>query len=204
MYRILTQTALAAALATSALAQAPQTTEKTQDKPASYRGILMDASCKTIQSRSATSTSKENGAAAAATSATTTATTGVSTDQAAQATATNRTTPTSDSSLKTYDGNTGGPAVKDATGAATSHERSRSADPLTDPQWIKVRDTYRDCKVTPTTSSFALMSSGQVYMIDDTNGALRQKMTSSNAGDWNAVTLTGSKKGDRIRVSSIE
>jgi hypothetical protein len=202
MYRLFPQMALTATLATFALAQAPPPKSDT-DKSASYRGILMDASCKAIQSRSITSINKESAAAAAATSATTTSTTGVSTDQAAQATATNRTTPTSNPSLKVYDGNTGGPAVKDATGAAPTGERSRAADPLTDPQWTKVRETYKDCKVTPTTSSFAIMSNGQLYMVDDTSGTLRHKMSANTSSDWAAVTLMGTKDGDRIRASSI-
>ena len=42
---------------------------------------------------------------------------------------------------------------------------------------------YKDCKVTADTSSFALMSNGRLYMIDDRNGTLRQQASSSTGGD---------------------
>lgn len=73
--------------------------------------------------------------------------------------------------------------------------------------WTSVREKYRDCRVTSNTSSFALMSNGQLYMIDDTSGQLRQRMASNTAGgssDWQSVTVMGNMQGDRISVSSIQ
>jgi hypothetical protein len=72
-------------------------------------------------------------------------------------------------------------------------------------QWTTVREKYKDCKVTSNTSSFALMSNGQLYMIDDPNGTLHEQ-ASSNTGrdDWHSVTLMGNMQGDHISVSSIQ
>jgi hypothetical protein len=239
MYRILTHTALTATLATFAFAQAPQTTdqqpaprqtETSSTAPTSsgqtYKGVLMDASCQAIQSRSAATTSSDvtrsrpaadsstatlnmprstasaAEAGKAATSATTTATTGVATDQSGQATATNRTTTIgrdteksssskSSSSVKTYDGTT-------ATG-----ERSRPAHTNPDVQWTTVREKYKDCKVSPTTTSFAIMSNGQLYMLDGASDALKQRTSSNTPSDWHRITVVGNMTGDRITVTSV-
>ena len=67
-----------------------------------------------------------------------------------------------------------------------------------------VREKYKDCKVTSSTSSFALMSNGQVYMIDDPNGTLRQQASSSTGSDWHTVSVTGNMQGDHISVSSVK
>ena len=224
MYRILTHTALTATLATFAFAQAPQTpdqqpaprqTETSSAAPASggqsYKGVLMDASCQAIQSRSTATTASDvtrsrpmprsTASAAeagnASTSATTTATTGVATDQSGQATATNRTTTIgretdkSSSSVKTYDGTT-------ATG-----ERSRSAHTNPDVQWTTVREKYKDCKVSSTTTSFAIMSNGQLYMLDGGSDALKQRTSTNTPSDWHTVTVVGNVTGDRITVTSV-
>ena len=226
MYRILTHTALTATLATFAFAQAPQTTDQ-QPAPRqtetsstaptssgqSYKGVLMDASCQAIQSRSTATTSSDvtrtrpmprstasaAEAGKASTSATTTATTGVATDQSGQATATNRTTTVgretekSSSSVRTYDGTT-----SSATG-----ERSRSAHTNPDVQWTTVREKYKDCKVSPTTTSFAIISNGQLYMLDGASDALKQRTSSNTPSDWHSVTVVGNMTGDRITVTSV-
>ena len=82
MYRIYTQTALTATLAAFAFAQAPQTstpptTERSTAQQAaaassdtkSYRGVLMDASCKAIQDRASSSVSSDASSSNAATRA---------------------------------------------------------------------------------------------------------------------------------------
>jgi hypothetical protein len=75
--------------------------------------------------------------------------------------------------------------------------------------WTSVREKYKDCKVTPSTSSFAMMSNGQLYMVDDTAGALRQRMsantsTAATSSDFQTVTLMGTPQGDRISVTSVQ
>ena len=76
------------------------------------------------------------------------------------------------------------------------------------PAWINVRDKYRECMVKPTTSSFALMSNGKLYMLDDTSGALRQRMSSNTtagaASEFHSVTVMGTPQGDRIGVTSVQ
>jgi hypothetical protein len=68
-----------------------------------------------------------------------------------------------------------------------------------------VREKYKDCKVTPTTSSFALMSEGKLYMIDDSTGSIRERMNSAGtAREWQSLTITGTMSGDRINASSVQ
>jgi hypothetical protein len=226
----LTATLATFAFAQAPQATAQQTTPRTDTSvPASaaagqsYKGVLMDASCQAIQSHSTPTTSSNvtrSGPAAdsstatlnmprstasaaeagkASTSATTTATTGVATDQSGQATATNRTTTVgretekSSSSVKTYEGTT-----SSATG-----ERSRSAHTNPDVQWATVREKYKDCKVSPTTTSFAIMSNGQLYMLDGASDALKQRTSSNTPTDWHSVTVVGNMTGDRITVTSV-
>jgi len=85
-------------------------------------------------------------------------------------------------------------------------DRNRAAGDAAGSQWTTAREKYRDCKVTGLTSSFALLSNGTLYMIDDTSGALRQRMASDTgtATDWRTVTVMGSGNGDRITVSSVQ
>lgn len=167
------------------------------------------------------------------TSSTTTATTGVATDQSGQATATNRTTPQAErsttnsvtthtgtagsspqqslnsASVDSNVGSTAGTTVAGSTAteqAAATGERSRAVATHTSPdaQWTTVREKYKDCKVTPATTSFAIMSNGQLYMIDDSSGSLRQRMSSNASSDWHTLTVMGNMTGDRITVSSIQ
>jgi len=220
--------AFAQASQTTDQQSAPRQTEKSSTAPASgvqtYKGVLMDASCQAVQSRNTATTSSDvtrSGpadsstamsnmprstasaaeAGKAATSATTTATTGVATDQSGQATATNRTTTIgretekSSSSVKTYEGTT---SSRSATG-----ERSRSAHTNPDVQWTTVREKYKDCKVSPTTTWFAIMSNGQLYMLDGASDALKQRTSSNTPSDWHSVTVVGNMTGDRITVTSV-
>jgi hypothetical protein len=204
----------------------PRQTETSSTVPASggqtFKGVLMDASCQAIQDRSATtlssasrsrtavdaatsnmprSTASAAEAGKAATSATTTATTGVATDQSGQATATNRTTTVgretekSGSSVKIYDGKT--------SRSSAAAERSRSAHTNPDVQWTTVREKYKDCKVSPTTTSFAIMSNGQLYMLDGASDALKQRTSSNTPSDWHTVTVVGNMMSDRITVTSV-
>jgi hypothetical protein len=49
------------------------------------------------------------------------------------------------------------------------------------------------------------MSNGQLYMVDDADGMLRQRMKSSD-GSWesHSVTITGTLSGDRLSASSVQ
>ena len=71
-------------------------------------------------------------------------------------------------------------------------------------QWTTVREKYKDCKVTSNTSTFALMSNGQLYMVDDPSGTLRQQSNSNTGGDWHSVTLMGNMQGNHISVASVQ
>jgi hypothetical protein len=209
MYRILRHTAFTATLAAIALGQVPQSSTQTpsaagEQQPnleQSFRGILMDASCQAIQSRSTSSVksstsegtrsraattavggSTSNTASGGTAAATTAATTGVATDQSGQATATR----------------------EKATASAVG-ERSRSAHVNPNSQWMTVREKYKDCKVTSRTTSFALMSEGQLYMLDDDSSSLKPQTSSSAASDseWRTVNIVGKQTGDHIAVTAV-
>jgi len=105
--------------------------------------------------------------------------------------------------VTTYTGTTESAANNTAGGAGTG-ERNRSSHTNPDVHWMAAREKYKDCQVTPTTSSFAIMSNGQVYMIDDAAGSLRQRMSTNAGKDWHTVTIMGNMNGDRISVSSIQ
>ena len=128
------------------------------------------------------------------------------------------------SSVTTYSGTTGSAAANNpSTGSSTistnqgtgtgsgsaaqSGERSRAVDDAgAGNLWTTVREKYTACRITPNTSSFALMSNGQVYMLDDASGMVRQRMSSAKTGgsDWHSVSVMGTMDGSRIRVSSIQ
>jgi hypothetical protein len=96
-------------------------------------------------------------------------------------------------------------ATSTDSSATATGERSRSTDTTgAGGQWTTVRDKYKDCKVTSSTSSFALMSNGQLYMIDDPDGTLRQQASSNTGSDWHSVTVMGNMQGDHISVSSVK
>jgi len=164
-----------------------------------------------------------NSGGTAGNSATTTATTGVAKDQAGEATATATATPPADarttasasepaarrkSSITTESDRTETAATSTTTtteAPAASGERGRSTDTTgAGKQWITVRDKYKDCKVTSSTSSFALMSNGQLYMVNDPDGTLRQQANSDTGSDWHSVTVMGNLQGDHISVSSVK
>jgi len=69
---------------------------------------------------------------------------------------------------------------------------------------MTVREKYKDCKVTPSTTSFAIMSDGQLYMIDDAGGSVRQRMSSGAGSDFRTVTVMGTMNGDRLAITSIQ
>jgi hypothetical protein len=114
--------------------------------------------------------------------------------------------------VTTYGGTTGVFSSDKSGAAGTSAgaigDRSRSMDTIDGGSDMNsVRNTYRDCKVTSATSSFALMSKGQLYMIDDTSGSLRQKMSSNPGGssnDFHTVTVMGTPQGERLSVTSVQ
>jgi hypothetical protein len=152
------------------------------------------------------------------TSPQTAATTGVTSRQSGLAVTSNtnagsRAARAGDNSpVTTYSGPTAS-AGSSSTQPTTTHiggtdnptgERSRSADAAA--SGTTVPEKYKDCRVTPTTMSFALMSSGRLYMIDDTNGVLRQRMSAPGVAgsDWQTVSITGDLRGDRISTSSVQ
>ena len=214
-------------------AQAPQPPNHTPPEtrtPVAYRGILMDAGCQVIQNRPAGESSGDASPSRATPSAagvTPAATVGASSPSSTDAAA-----PAAVKEAASVAENTGvnpkqsGQAVIDKTAAAsrssvtarksntpeTAHiggtddtaQRSRSAE---SPESVStdVREKYKGCLVTPATTSFALMSGGKLYMLDDTNGALRQRMSSSTgASAWHTVTINGKMSGDRISAISVK
>jgi peptidoglycan DL-endopeptidase CwlO len=179
------------------------------------------------------STTTNSGGTAA--SPATAATTGVNPNHAGQATANATTPPaehrstasaaaagaTGSSSVTTYSGPAAagsanattaqgsipsGGTVSIRSEAAATGDRSRSADTAqAGADLTTVREKYKDCKVTPTTSSFALMSEGKLYMIDDSTGSIRERMNSAGtAREWQSLTITGTMSGDRINASSVQ
>ena len=136
--------------------------------------------------------------------------TGVNPQQSGQAVI-DKTTKTQPSSVTTYSGpsvsvpKTNSPSTTHIGGADDDNvQRSRSAE-TAETVSTDVREKYKDCLVTPTTTSFALMSNGQLYMVDDTAGALRQRMSSSTgASAWHTVTITGKMNGDRISAIAVK
>ena len=99
-----------------------------------------------------------------------------------------------------------GTGVTTGSDVAGTGDRNRAAADAAGSQWTTAREKYRDCRVTGMTSSFALLSNGTLYMIDDTSGAVRQRMASDTgtAIDWRTVTLMGTANGDRITVNSVQ
>jgi hypothetical protein len=126
------------------------------------------------------------------------------TDARSTATASAAGTTAGSSTLSTYNGASG-------SGSAADGERNRSAAGAeatgAGSQWTTVREKYRECMVTPSTSSFALMSNGQLYLIDDSSGALRQRTSSNTAGaanDFRTITVMGTPKGGRLSITSVQ
>jgi hypothetical protein len=186
----------------------------------------MDASCSVIQNRAANSNTtgsalsadatrdrepgppstaptqttsiagnSTNEGGVAATRNTTANSTGANQSQQGQATAQ---AGTQSQTLRTYDG-------------SGTRGRTAGAGPAasTGGDWTSVREKYKDCKVTPSTSSFAIMANGQLYMIDDTAGAVRQRMSSNTASsaagsDFQTISVMGTPQGDRISVTSVQ
>lgn len=90
--------------------------------------------------------------------------------------------------------------------ATDSEERNRSSSPsISSLELTTVREKYKDCRVTSTTSSFALMSNGQLYMIDDSKGLLQRMVNAADlAAEWHTVTIAGNVDGDRLTPSSMQ
>jgi hypothetical protein len=246
MRRILTHTAFATALAVLGLAQTPAGSQQATgaaSETKTFHGVLMDASCQAIQTRetSSTQTSRTGPTGAVGPTGTigtdSTDTTGATsartaiehtgapgkTSSAVQRRETDKTvsgtTASGSSSVTTYSGQTGAPTTADPASAATEPEtgttRSR-AEETAGGNWTTVREKYKDCKVTPNTRLFALMSDGQLYLLDDQQAMLRG-MTGSgrNPGsnvvtigktepEWRTVTVKGKLEGNRIQVDSVQ
>ena len=135
--------------------------------------------------------------------------TGVNPKQSGQAVI-DKTATASRSPVTTYTGpsvtapKSNTPETAHIGGTDDTAQRSRSAE---SPEAVStdVREKYKGCLVTPATTSFALMSGGKLYMLDDTNGALRQRMSSATgASAWHTVTINGKMSGDRISAMSVK
>ena len=97
------------------------------------------------------------------------------------------------------------------TAAGTSGDRNRSAD-STMPS--TVRDKYKDCMATATTSAFAIYSNGNLYVLDSTgNDMVRQQMAgeafraamtdAAGTPKWMTVTVQGTPNGESLAITSI-
>ncbi|MBI1896574.1 MAG: hypothetical protein HYZ57_20845 [Acidobacteria bacterium] len=89
-----------------------------------------------------------------------------------------------------------------------SGTRSRTMDtPDQVPGWTSVREKYAACKVTPTSSQFAMHANGKLYFFDDASQQMiRSHVSSQNlaSGDWFSLGISGTQEGDHFHVSSIE
>jgi len=135
--------------------------------------------------------------------------TGVNPKQSGQAVI-DKTATASGTSVTTYSGpsvtapKSNAPETTHIGGSDDAAQRSRSAESV-EAVSTEVREKYKTCLVTPTTTSFALMSGGKLYMLDDANGALRQRMSSSTgASAWHTVTINGKMTNDRISATSVK
>jgi len=70
-----------------------------------------------------------------------------------------------------------------------------------------VPDSYRDCHVKPSTTSFAIYSDGQLYMFDRiSNQMMQDRMQnarstaadSTNSNKWSTITVVGTATSDRV------
>jgi hypothetical protein len=186
----------------------------------------MDASCSVIQNRAANANTtgsqlsadatrvREAGGAAPPAPSQTTSIAGNSTNEGgttatrstiAESTGANQ----SQQGQATTQGATPSQSLRSYDGSGT-RARTAGAAPAasTGGDWTSVREKYKDCNVTPSTASFAIMANGQLYMIDDTAGAVRQRMSantaSSSGTDFQTITVMGTPQGDRISVTSVQ
>lgn len=130
------------------------------------------------------------------TSPATTARTGTTSDQSGQAASNTAATP----------GGTGASGSASETNYSGSRaERSRSAgiSPAGE-RWATEQETYRQCRVTGDTNSFALMSNGRLYKLDDAKNMMSKRVESRSSGDWSTVVVSGTVSGDRIRVTAVQ
>jgi hypothetical protein len=79
-----------------------------------------------------------------------------------------------------------------------------------------VREKYRNCMATPTTSAFAIHSNGQVMVLDDASNAVVREQLASNpdlksgmadasgSPKFMSVTVNGSTTGNQLTVVSIQ
>ena len=138
------------------------------------------------------------------TPATTSAKTGVSTDQSGNATSNTSTATTASASGA---GTSGSNSVTSYTGTTGSGDRNRKMDTDTSTagsQWVTVREKYKDCKPTASTTSFAIMSNGELYLVDDASGTLKQRVSNNTDTDWHSVSINGSLTGNRLNATSIQ
>lgn len=168
---------LTAGLGAIAFAQTSASSGKT------FRGVLMDSSCKAIQAAAETSRNRTSTAPSATADS---SKTGVNPSQSGS--------PAPESNVPATSGTS---TVRDAdvTGGQGTQNRAKKD---------AVSEVYKECKLKPATSSYALLSDGKVYLLDDTMGSLRQKMTGNTSTGWITMSVIGSLEGDKIKVSSVQ
>jgi hypothetical protein len=71
-----------------------------------------------------------------------------------------------------------------------------------------VREKYKDCKVTASTTKFAVYSNGSLTMLDDSSNTMVKDKLVSNPrvgnSEWMSVTMQGSMEGNQLKVSSFD
>jgi hypothetical protein len=79
---------------------------------------------------------------------------------------------------------------------------ARSTEPASSSAAPSVPETYRDCKVKTSSTSFALYSDGRVYMLDRISNQMMQehmaKAPARRGSAWQTVTLVGSATSDDV------
>jgi hypothetical protein len=96
------------------------------------------------------------------------------------------------------------------SGQTATGERARTADTaVASPQIETVREKYRGCMVTPSTTSFAIHADGTLYVLDRAsnqmvqeqmrNEAFRASMTNQrDASQWMTVTVQGTPTSENV------
>lgn len=204
MLRISTQIALTAMAAVLAFGQAtqpsagPSSTDQSTAASGNkgekkYQGVLMDGSCRAIKdsAKSRSRPEMEGSLASPSTFPDTGPATGVNPNHAGQP--------------APLPGDRASDRAAERTNDATSQRSRNAADAMADSfSATPVPTEYNDCKVTSSTTSFGLYSNGRVYMLDDPESAVRNKVHIKPATGWHHVSMTGSMQGGRIQVNSVK
>jgi hypothetical protein len=99
-------------------------------------------------------------------------------------------------------------------GSMSEGERSRTGSAMSGTTLTTVREKYSQCVVTPSTTSFAIHTDGQLYVLDQasndmvrqqmSNEAFRASMSDGGSGPkFMTVTVVGTPSGDRLSITSV-